>query len=141
MNTYRLWAGDAAGATGSDIPPLPQENEMTPEPRPENARMNIPHVHSDILQWLCIGVFITTVTIILRGAQEDVLNVLGSALGGNPVSLMIAIATIGVMLILGALDSIILVLRLVESVLERIIEALEKSEARSARGRSASDDT
>lgn len=114
---------------------------MTPEPRPENARMDIPHVHADILQWLCIGVSITTVTIILRGAQEDVLNVLGSALGGNPVSLMIAIATIGVMLILGALDSIILVMRLVESALDRIIEALEKSEARSARGRSASDDT
>ena len=54
---------------------------------------------------------------------------------------MIAIATIGVMLILGALDSIILVMRLVESALDRIIEALEKSEARSARGRSASDDT
>ena len=39
---------------------------MTPEPRPQNVRMDISHVHADILQWLCIGVFITTVTIILR---------------------------------------------------------------------------
>ena len=107
---------------------------MTPEPRSKNG-------HANILQWLCMGALVTATTIVLRGSHEDVMNVLDSALGGHPVSLMIAMATIGLMLVLGTLDAIIVVLGLASSALERIIKALERSEARNMRDQSASEDT
>ena len=107
---------------------------MTPESGSKN-------VYSDILQWLCMGALITATKIVLSGSHEDVMNVFSDALGGHLVFLMIAMATIGLMLVLGALDAIIVVLGLVSSALERIIKALERSEARNTRSLSSSDDT
>lgn len=54
---------------------------------------------------------------------------------------MIAMGTIGLMLVLGALDAILVVLGMMSSALEGIIKTLERSEARNTRSRSASEDT
>lgn len=107
---------------------------MTLKSRPKN-------VHSDILQWIRMGTLITATAIFLRGTHEDVMNAFSDALGGHPVFLMIAMGTIGLMLVLGALDAILVVLGMMSSALEGIIKTLERSEARNTRSRSASEDT
>lgn len=106
---------------------------MTTEAKTKNTQMTI-------LQWLCMGVLITTVTIIQRGTQEDLITAISAALGGHLVSMLILGGTIGFMLILGALDFAIMILGLIANSLQKIIEVLERSEDRKACKQNTSDE-